>query len=160
MHHSRRRCAFFRLSHPRSHYRQRRFTIGAEHICIHVNLTVVEGQVNCRRLGFHDKSSRLRLLSPTELSLRHLRERGYDCDVVERWIPGANIRRDMIGIIDIVAWKPDVPGSGKGRSVCPDRKNARRIARFTLNINGRQFQLSLHARRFASPERFATSGSS
>lgn len=28
---------------------------------------------------------------------------GYPADVVEKWIPRANIRRDMFGIIDIVA---------------------------------------------------------
>ena len=43
--------------------------------------------------------------SPTQLSLAKLREEGYLVDVVERWIPGANIRKDLYGFIDIIALK-------------------------------------------------------
>jgi hypothetical protein len=43
--------------------------------------------------------------SPTQLSLAKLREEGYIVDVVERWIPGANIRKDLYGFIDILALK-------------------------------------------------------
>lgn len=42
-------------------------------------------------------------MTPTQLSLRYLRAQGYLADVVERWIPGANIRRDLFGIADICA---------------------------------------------------------
>ena len=41
--------------------------------------------------------------SPTSRSLEHLRKAGYVADVVERWIPGANIRKDCFGFIDILA---------------------------------------------------------
>lgn len=41
--------------------------------------------------------------SPTQRSLKHLRGEGYLADVVEKWIPGANIRRDLFGFIDILA---------------------------------------------------------
>lgn len=41
--------------------------------------------------------------SPTQRSLAHLREQGYLAEVVERWIPGANIRRDFAGFVDILA---------------------------------------------------------
>lgn len=41
--------------------------------------------------------------SPTQRSLKHLRDLGFAADVVERWIPGANIRRDMFQIVDIYA---------------------------------------------------------
>lgn len=30
-----------------------------------------------------------------------MRERGFYAEVVERWIPGANIRRDLFGILDV-----------------------------------------------------------
>lgn len=43
--------------------------------------------------------------SPTSRSLDLLRKQGYLADVVERWIPGANIRKDLFGFIDIVAIK-------------------------------------------------------
>lgn len=42
-------------------------------------------------------------LSPTQLSLRTLRANGYIAEVVEKWIPGAGIRKDLFGFIDIVA---------------------------------------------------------
>lgn len=40
---------------------------------------------------------------PTSRSLKHLRDRGFAADVVERWIPAAQVRRDLFGCIDIVA---------------------------------------------------------
>ncbi|MEI6085647.1 MAG: hypothetical protein WCS70_15290 [Verrucomicrobiota bacterium] len=49
------------------------------------------------------------MTSPTELTLRHYRTAGFMVDVVERWIPGANIRRDLFGIIDLVAIAVDEP---------------------------------------------------
>ena len=45
-------------------------------------------------------------MTPTALSLRYLRRAGYLVDVAERWIPGANIRRDLFHVIDLVAIKP------------------------------------------------------
>mgnify|MGYP001553185756 CR=1 FL=1 len=40
--------------------------------------------------------------SPTQRSLKKLRDEGWLADVVEKWIPGANIRRDLYGFIDIL----------------------------------------------------------
>lgn len=42
-------------------------------------------------------------MSPTQLSLRHLRRQGYTAAVVERWNPHANIRQDLFGIVDVLA---------------------------------------------------------
>ncbi len=42
-------------------------------------------------------------MSPTQLSLRHLRKQGYIAAVVERWNPHAKIRQDLFGIIDVLA---------------------------------------------------------
>ena len=42
-------------------------------------------------------------MSPTQLSLKWLREQGYLAETVEKWIPGANIRKDLWGWCDIVA---------------------------------------------------------
>lgn len=41
--------------------------------------------------------------SPTQRSLAALRADGWLAEVVEKWIPGANIRKDLFGFIDIVA---------------------------------------------------------
>jgi hypothetical protein len=43
--------------------------------------------------------------SPTQLSLKKLREEGWLAEVVERFIPGACIRKDLWGWTDIVALK-------------------------------------------------------
>ena len=46
--------------------------------------------------------------SPTELSLRHLRNDGWRVDICERWVPnpghpGGGKRRDLFGLVDLVA---------------------------------------------------------
>jgi hypothetical protein len=40
--------------------------------------------------------------SPTQRSLKLMRERGYLCEVVERWNPHAMIRQDLFGFIDLL----------------------------------------------------------
>lgn len=42
-------------------------------------------------------------MTPTQLTLKKLRDDGWLAEVVERWVPGANIRKDLFGWIDIVA---------------------------------------------------------
>jgi len=42
-------------------------------------------------------------VTPTQRSLRHLREQGYLAAVVEKWNPHARIRQDLFGVLDIVA---------------------------------------------------------
>lgn len=41
--------------------------------------------------------------SPTALSLKYLRDLGFEAAVVEKWNPHAKIRQDLFGCIDIVA---------------------------------------------------------
>lgn len=43
--------------------------------------------------------------SPTQRTLKEMRARGYLADVTEKWIPGANIRRDLYGFIDVLCIK-------------------------------------------------------
>lgn len=45
--------------------------------------------------------------SPTELSLKLLRSQGCTTEVVERWLPGANIRKDLFNVIDLIAMGGD-----------------------------------------------------
>lgn len=44
-------------------------------------------------------------MTPTQRSLKYLRDQGYLVDVVERWIPGANIRRDLFNFVDLLCLK-------------------------------------------------------
>lgn len=43
--------------------------------------------------------------SPTQLTLERLRKEGFLCEVTEKWLPGANVRKDLFGFIDILAIK-------------------------------------------------------
>lgn len=48
------------------------------------------------------------MTSPTQRSLKHLRDLGYPLvQVVERWNPYAKIRQDLFGIIDVLAVSND-----------------------------------------------------
>lgn len=49
------------------------------------------------------KKKRRSSVSPTQRSLAALRERGYLCQIVERWNPHARIRQDLFNIGDILA---------------------------------------------------------
>lgn len=45
-------------------------------------------------------------MTPTQRTLAMLRERGWQVAPVERWIPGAAIRKDAFGWIDLLALDP------------------------------------------------------
>src|SRR5271167_4627948 len=45
-------------------------------------------------------------ISPTQRSLKLLRERGWTCQVVERWNQWAKVRQDLFGCLDILAISP------------------------------------------------------
>ena len=44
-------------------------------------------------------------MTPTQRSLKHLRELGYRVAIVEKWNPHARIRQDLFGFIDLLAIK-------------------------------------------------------
>lgn len=43
--------------------------------------------------------------SPTQRTLALLRKEGWLAEVTEKWIPGANIRKDLWGFVDVLAIK-------------------------------------------------------
>jgi hypothetical protein len=45
-------------------------------------------------------------MSPTARTLAFLRRAGYLAAVVEHWIPGANVRKDLFGVADVLAVHP------------------------------------------------------
>lgn len=49
-------------------------------------------------------------MSPTQRSLKFMRDKGYLCDVTEKWIPGANIRKDLYGFIDVLCVGENIVG--------------------------------------------------
>lgn len=46
-------------------------------------------------------------ISPTTLTLKHLRDQGYTAEVVEHWNSHARIRQDLFGFVDVLAVKGD-----------------------------------------------------
>jgi hypothetical protein len=42
-------------------------------------------------------------MAPTARSLKLLRDTGHAVGVVESWVPGANVRRDLFGFADLLA---------------------------------------------------------
>ncbi len=40
--------------------------------------------------------------SPTQLTLKHLRDDGWTAEIVEHWNPHARIRHDLLGFIEAV----------------------------------------------------------
>lgn len=50
------------------------------------------------------------MISPTALTLAHLRRHGFLADVVERWLPHVHRRRDAFGFADILAIDCREPG--------------------------------------------------
>lgn len=49
------------------------------------------------------------MASPTSRSLQLLRRQNYLPWIVERWIPGANLRKDFLGFADLLALKVGEP---------------------------------------------------
>jgi hypothetical protein len=47
-------------------------------------------------------------MTPTARSLKQLRGDGWHAEVVERWIPGANIRKDLFGFADLLCVRNSV----------------------------------------------------
>ena len=42
-------------------------------------------------------------ISPTQRSLKHLKEQGYTVAITEKWNPHARIRQDLFGFVDLLA---------------------------------------------------------
>lgn len=48
-------------------------------------------------------------MTPTQRTLAYLRDEGWQCAVVERYIAAIKRRQDLFGFIDIIAVKPGHP---------------------------------------------------
>ncbi len=46
-------------------------------------------------------------MTPTQRTIRELRQNGIKCAIVEKWNAHIKIRQDMFGIIDIIALDPE-----------------------------------------------------
>lgn len=74
------------------------------------------------------------MTSPTQRTLQYLRKHGaVAADVVEKWIPGAKIRRDLFGCLDLLAI---VPVNGKFRLLGIQATSASNIASRQTKMEG------------------------
>ncbi len=46
-------------------------------------------------------------MTPTQRTLKLMRERGWHAEVTEKWIPGANIRKDLWTFCDVLCLHPE-----------------------------------------------------
>jgi len=51
-------------------------------------------------------------MTPAAFTLELLRDAGWCADVVERYVEAAKIRRDFIGCVDVIAFRPGFPVLG------------------------------------------------
>ncbi len=70
--------------------------------------------------------------SPTQRTLAELRHRGYLAQVVEHWVPGARVRRDLFGFIDVLAVRAH---EVLGVQACAGASVAARVAKITEHEN-------------------------
>lgn len=47
------------------------------------------------------------MTSPTQRTLKHLRDQGCIAQVVEKWSPHAKIRQDLFGVVDVLGITPE-----------------------------------------------------
>lgn len=70
--------------------------------------------------------------SPTQRSLKHMRDLGYLCAVVEKWNPHAMIRQDLYGFIDVLCVKgEDIVGV----QACTGGDSAKRVDKIVEHDN-------------------------
>ncbi len=62
--------------------------------------------------------------SPTQRTLAHLRKRGHDAAIVEKWNPHAKVRQDLFGCIDLLVMD-SLPGA-LGIQACAGASHAAR----------------------------------
>ena len=67
-------------------------------------------------------------MSPTQLTLKYLRDVGFTAQVVERWNMGAKKRVDLFGVIDILAIAPHIQGC-VGIQACAGGSHSKRLAK-------------------------------
>ena len=68
-------------------------------------------------------------ISPTSLTLEHLRAHGWPLvEVVERWNPHAQVRQDLFGFIDVLAVRRDETLAVQATSAANVAARVRKIA--------------------------------
>lgn len=70
-------------------------------------------------------------MSPTQRSLKHLRNAGCIAGVVEKWNAFARVRQDLFGIIDVVAISPE--GETIGVQACALSSVSERVKKMTAS---------------------------
>ena len=84
------------------------------------------------------------MTTPTQRTMKALRDKGYKTGIVERWIMGARVRKDLFGFIDgiairdkeILGWQA-CAGSGLAAHVTKIRETCKLEAQAWLEAGGK-----------------------
>lgn len=86
-----------------------------------------------------ERARRKSKTSPTQRTLKHMREQGYLCQVVERWNPHARVKQDLYGFIDVLCVKGEdivgVQACSSGGSSGRGSDMSARITKITEHAN-------------------------
>src|SRR5688572_10365539 len=74
-------------------------------------------------------------MSPTQRSLKHMRDQGYFAEVVERWVPRVNIRKDFAGFADILCIHRENKGDIVAVQSTSDSNVSARVKKITEHEN-------------------------
>lgn len=86
-------------------------------------------------------------MSPTQRSLKLLREEGYTVAITERWNPWSRTRQDLFGFIDLLCFKDNVVlavQTTDGTSVAKRIAKIRATQAFPLWLNMPTRQVEVH----------------
>ena len=89
-------------------------------------------------------------MTPTQLTLRHLRDEGWPLvEVVEKWNPHARIRQDLFGFIDVIAVGPSGTLAVQTTSASHVAERMRKIAEHANVAAVRDAGWSIHVHGWA-----------
>lgn len=96
--------------------------------------------------------------SPTQRSLKQLREQGFFCAITERWNSYAKVRQDLFGFVDVLGFRGDIvvavqTTSGSNVSARLDKIREIPAAKLWLASPNRKLVIHGWAKRGARGER-------
>lgn len=89
-------------------------------------------------------------MTPTQLTLRHLRSEGWPLvEIVEHWNPHARIRQDLFGFVDVLAVGPAGVLAVQTTSAAHVAERVRKIADSPNVVAVREANIMIHVHGWA-----------
>lgn len=92
-------------------------------------------------------------MSPTQRTLKLMRSRGWVAEVTEKWVPGANIRKDLWTFCDVLCLHPESGEILAVQTTTASNISARirKIADCELTPIVRKCGIGIHVHGWAAP---------